>query len=724
MASTGRKVGTATTRPAERASTGDRTQAAAVPLFAALALTTVLLLAVALRIAFWWVQARSGAVQPADPEEYYRAALHILNGGYDDSGKWLRPPLYPAFLALMFRLGGTDVTFALLGQAILSGLGVLAFVALGGWLFARRDVALLSGLIAALFVPLASFGSVLFAEALFVLLIVLALALLDRVVVQQRGRIALLCGIVLGLATLTRAVALFFIPLSALLVWLLTRRQTADGRIWLPLRLAGLLLLGAVLTIGPWTVRNYVVHERLILVDTNGGISMWYGMVQGEEDKRQGEARLAAVENQADRQSLAVRMTLERIAADPALFITRMRYKIASLFTLQLRNFATGTLVTISPQDELVVLGAGENSFKMTLIADAQYVLIMLLGIVGLSFAPSWQRALPVLLWFTFGVLLSAITVAHPRLRLPLVCVLIPFCAYALIKLPAALRRPAQLLRDRRTILALVGCLIFLGLIFSWRYVTWLEGERYAVSGRWALEAGEYARAQTAFEQARAIDPHNALRIIDLADLAFAQGEIARAAGLYRQATTLEPRNLYAHAMRVQTATLLNDPPEAQAALAAIDSYGRDNNDLYLWAWRAARTPPPAQVVPGSPMALGHFEGFAPATFDLEQGRWTLGNGRLRLAGSCGMLHMQLRGPAGRAASIGIEDAGIQQRVVLSGEAQTVILPLHGIRECAPAPPLIVHVESATSVLDLERAPWAVGVAVLEIFVTNETAAN
>lgn len=691
-----------------------RLRLAEVPLVAVGAVVLVLALALGTRIAFWWVQARSGAVQPADPEEYYRAALHILNGGYHDTGKWLRPPLYPAFLALMFLIGGIDVSFALLGQAILSGLGVVVFILLGRTIFARRDVALLSGAIAALFVPLASFGSVLFAEALFVMLLVLALALLTRLVTLPDRRIAFVCGIVLGLAALTRAVALYFIPLGVgllLLVWWVRARSR-----W---TVVVALLLGAILVIGPWTLRNYVVHERFIPVDTNGGISMWYGMVQGEADKRQGEARLAVVENLADRQALATRMTFERIADDPWLFVTRMRYKIASLFTLQLRNFATGELVTISPQDDLVVVGAGENSFKLTLVADAQYVLIMLLGIMGVSFAPSWRRASPVLLWFVFGVLISAVTVAHPRLRLPLVSVLIPFCAYALVKLPVALRRPRRFVRDRRTILTLAGCVLFLGLIFSWRYVTWLGGERYAVPARLALLDHDDARAQALFERAYAVDPDNALRLIDLADLAFTRWEYERAAELYRQATYLEHRNLYAHAMRIQTAALLDDPTEARVALAAIDSYGRDNNDLYLWAWKTARTPPPSQVIPGDPLALGHYKGFAPATFDLPQGRWTLGDGRVRVRGSCGTLTLDLRGPKGRAARVWVEDWGIRQQVLLSGDWQQVTLPLAGIRECEFHPPLFVHIESETALLDLERAPWVVGVGVRSVVVTR-----
>lgn len=692
------------------------------------AVTLVLIQALLLRLAFWWLQGQSGAVPPADPEEYYRAALHIMQGGYHDTGKWLRPPLYPAFLALLFFATGTNVSLALLGQALLSSLGVLAIMVLSRWLFERFNVALLSGVIAALFIPLASFSSVLFAEALFIALIILALALLVRVLVTANRRVALLCGVLLGLATLTRATALLFIPISALLVLLTTTiaaeppsvpatRQPAHVTRRQRIVLSGLLLLGAVVIIAPWTIRNYLVHERLILVDTNGGISMWYGTVQGEDDRLAGEARLAAIDNLADRQTLAVQMTFERIAENPWLFIIRMRYKVASLFTLQLRNFATGELVTISPRDELVVVGAGENPLSLTWIADTQYVLIMLTGIIGLCFTPSWRRALPVALWVAFSVLLSAVTVAHPRLRLPIVVALIPFSAYALLQLTLVRGRLWRLLRDRRTILALAGCLVFLGLIFSMRYLNWMAGERYATPARRALANGDTTTALALFEQARLADPTNALHWISLADTTLAQSNIAGALALYEQATAQEDRNLYAHAMRIQTATLLSDAETAWDALATIDRYGRDNNDIYRWAWHTARTAPPPQVVPGNPLALGHYEGFAPATFDLPQGRWTLGQGRVRLRGSCGTLRLRLFGPIGREVEIWIADQPLRERVLMNNEPQTLELPLDGIAECAIAPPLVVHLRSRTALLDLERAPWMVGVALIEAVV-------
>lgn len=679
----------------------------------------ITLLAVALRLWLWHWQARSGAVPPGDPEEYYRAALHILQGGYHDTGKWLRPPLYPALLALLLPLAGMDVARALLLQAGLMGAGALAFYALGRQLFDAR-VGLLSALIAALFVPLAAFGSALYAEALFVTLIALALAALDRALAGGRWTWALAAGAALGLATLTRAVGLFLIPAAALwLFW--CGRAAPSGRGGAR---AAALLLGAALVIAPWTARNYAAHGRLILVDTNGGISMWYGAVRSPEEKDARDRELFAVPNLADRQSLALRWTLERAAENPAEFIGRARFKIASLYLLQTRSYAAGDVISVGPAGEPVVQNAGELPLGLTLLADAQYILIMLLGIAGVCFAPDLRRALPTLLWVAVATGLAALTIGHPRLRLPIVVAFVPFCAYALLRLWGAwrLRRGRQadgvggppLRRGWRMYAAAGGCALFILLIGSTRYVTWLAGERHALAARWAVAAGDPGRARALLEQARDTDPQNALRWIALAELMRAQGSYAEADALYGAAIEREGRSLYARGMRALLAAPLGRPETARAELAAIDDYWRAGNDLYRWAWEAAVGAPPAAVIPGAPESLGHYDGFAPATFDLPAGRWTLGDGRVRLAPTCGEVALALRGPAGRAVDIELDGGPRLTRVVLSGAEQRLRLALGGVPGCEQMDATVLRLRSDTGLLDLERAPWYVGVAVLE----------
>ncbi len=91
-------------------------------------------------------------------------------------------------------------------------------------------------------------------EPLFMMLLTLAIWCL------LRGRPGG-AGVAVGLAALTRPAALLCIPLFAL---------------YRPRR-AHVFLLGAVLTLAPWTIRNAVRFHELIVVNDAGGFNFWRG---------------------------------------------------------------------------------------------------------------------------------------------------------------------------------------------------------------------------------------------------------------------------------------------------------------------------------------------------------------------------------------------------------------------------------------------------------------
>jgi hypothetical protein len=262
----------------------------------------------------------------------------------------------------------------------------------------------------------------------------------------------------------------------------------------------------------------------------------------------------------------------------------------------------------------------------------------------------------------------------------------------------------------------LVGWLMFIALIFSTRYITWVRTWPDLQAAHAAMARSEYNAAHTSFERARSADPTNALRVLDLADLAFQRGDNSAALGLYGQALKLEDRNLYAHAMRAHIAALLGRSDIAIAEQVALAGYGRDTNELYDWAWRTFEHPLALRVVPGDPLALGQYVGFAPATPDLPVGRWTLGDARIRFAAGCGQVIVRVRGPVGRLATVAIEGSSMQQSVTLNGTVQDLRLAsaCSGEQASTERHSTIIRIHSPTALLDIEQAPWYGGVAVLE----------
>lgn len=443
---------------------------------------------------------------------------------------------------------------------------------------------------------------------------------------------------------------------------------------------------------------------------------MWYGTVQSEAEKVAGEQRLAAVSNLADRQSLALQMALDNILADPQRFLINMRFKIASLYGLQTRSYAVGDVISIDSSGTPVVQNAGEYRLEVTLIADLQYIAITLLAIAGFCLMPQPGRGVPALMWIGLATLLSAITIGHPRLRVPIVAVLLPFAAYTLVLLVTNWHQVWQRLRWRRGLAAIIGALVFLALIVSRQYLPWAASLWSVFSGRAALAQNDFAAAERWLQQAHDMHPSNPLRTMDLADLWLAQGQIDKALAFYRQAAMMEHRSLYSQAMRVLTARYLNLPLEAEAGLAAIDDYWRVGNDVFEWAWEAWQQPIVSnRIIPGDPLSLGLYAGFAPKTSDLDQGLWTLGAARIKVRGTCGNLAVRFQAPAGRIVTFSIEQLNLRQDVVATGKLQEVSLSLAGMAGCASAPPVILRITSPTSLLDIERAPWYTGAVVHEI---------
>jgi hypothetical protein len=77
---------------------------------------------------------------------------------------------------------------------------------------------------------------------------------------------AAFAGALAGAAALVRPAMLIFLPLAV--VWLAARRR-------LPLAIT--LAIAAAAVIAPWTIRNARVHQRFVLIASEGGITFWTG---------------------------------------------------------------------------------------------------------------------------------------------------------------------------------------------------------------------------------------------------------------------------------------------------------------------------------------------------------------------------------------------------------------------------------------------------------------
>jgi hypothetical protein len=259
----------------------------------AFALGMVVLLALLLRVG---VVLHYEAWLLEDRDAYLGIARSLAEGrGYSvpgsDQPTAYRPPLYPLLLAGLLCLGASPLVLGLANVV----LGTAA-VAMTGWT-ARRWLGPVPACIAALVVALEPLGlantALLMTETIATTLLaswLFALSVFtgatgtsedsDRTRSPRRNRLALATGFLAGLATLCRPILLPTVVLGwAWLVLVGPRRDVLAARVRpldrLPMTL--MFCVGLALTVGPWTVRNWVQLGTPIVTTTHGGYTLLLG---------------------------------------------------------------------------------------------------------------------------------------------------------------------------------------------------------------------------------------------------------------------------------------------------------------------------------------------------------------------------------------------------------------------------------------------------------------
>lgn len=231
----------------------------------------------------WVVFGRQSFVnESGDPYEFGAMGASLANGdGFAGFGSLIkrRAPLYPTMIGAVYWLVGERERAVWTIQAFMfAGICLFAYL-IGRRLFNER-----TGLIAAAvctFHPmLLRYVPSLHLEIQLTLLMAATLYLTIRFHERPSVRLALLTGVVGGLASLTKAVALPYLPLFAAGIVLATVRARRRGRQattpWVPLVLMGLAL---VVTISPWTIRNYQRTGHLVPVSSGTSDAFLRGFI-------------------------------------------------------------------------------------------------------------------------------------------------------------------------------------------------------------------------------------------------------------------------------------------------------------------------------------------------------------------------------------------------------------------------------------------------------------
>jgi 4-amino-4-deoxy-L-arabinose transferase-like glycosyltransferase len=185
------------------------------------------------------------------PAEFYAHGLSIPTAE--------RAPLFSILLAGLDKIGLDGGDGRLLG--VVSGGAAIVAVGLLGRRVAGDRAGLIAAGVAAVYPVLIAADGALMTESLYGALAAFAMLVAYRLVERPSLREALLLGVLVGLAALSRGEGLLLLPL---LLVPLVRRPAG-------LRSAAVVVLAFAAVLAPWTVRNWIDFDRPVLVATEGG---------------------------------------------------------------------------------------------------------------------------------------------------------------------------------------------------------------------------------------------------------------------------------------------------------------------------------------------------------------------------------------------------------------------------------------------------------------------
>lgn len=226
--------------------------------------------AVGLRLLYVLVLARE--VTAAGDSTYFHEQANLLADGHgfidpfmlEDGGGEVptagHPPLYPLVLSVVSLMGGTG-THSHRALGSLMAIVTITAIALIARRIAGDRAGLIAAAIAAVYPVMVTADGALMSEPLYGLLI--AATLLTALYLHETRdvRLAVLLGVLIGLAALTRSEALGLVPLLAWPLAFAARKRR--GALLLASTLA------CVLTIAPWTIRNTIAFDRLVPISNN-----------------------------------------------------------------------------------------------------------------------------------------------------------------------------------------------------------------------------------------------------------------------------------------------------------------------------------------------------------------------------------------------------------------------------------------------------------------------
>ena len=409
-------------------------------------------------------------IRITDAQDYDRLATSLAEtGSYVDKRgipTSLRPPLYPAVVAGLYRMFGVHNLLAVhIFQTMLSLITTVIVYWTAAEIYSLR-VAVAAAAIFCFYPTLLGFNSQILSEVLFTFF-QSSVVLLATLVIKRDSLTGLvMLGIVLGLGALTRSILWLFAPLLAAYLFLVR-----GPGLWNRFRCAAIPMTCFLLTIAPWAWRNTKLQETLTFIDVMGGRNVmmgnyeftpiersWATVTEVTGDRAWNRVLSAAnpgyrdlTQGQIDK--LAMSYGLRFALAHPGLSFQRSLVKFFNFWQLDRELIAGSVAGHFGQLSKPTIL-------TTAIVICATYVTVIFGAIFGAIAVPPadvrvrWMLVLTIV----FPCLIHSIAFAHSRYHLPLIPILSIYAA-------AAAMSWREVRRNRMFPLAAGMCMIF---VLSW----------------------------------------------------------------------------------------------------------------------------------------------------------------------------------------------------------------------------------------------------------------
>jgi 4-amino-4-deoxy-L-arabinose transferase-like glycosyltransferase len=444
----------------------------------------VLLIVLLVRLSFFvagtpWdsVKARDIYLK-ADPGGYHQLALNLLQTGryafmpdptpeqisksLSDPKLWrlpgepeaLWPPLYSLFIAGIYAITGVQIAFVLLMQILLSLLVAVALYGTCLQLFKSEQIALLAMFLFAIEPTMILLSNIMYSDFIFILFLSIFYFLFTRNVIAasrfsyRAAGWGLASGLVLGLASMTHARGVMFLPIALLVLLVALWGVSVRFRLLLAL----MLLIGYLVATGYWYWRNYRVFGEWAFSTASS-----YNLLIGASMVAPVQTREASIEwvfrqartrmeqrgnpfqmNPFERAQIWRETALELIRAHPTEYLRAHGKRMLTV------AFVPGTseweaILARTGQVEQFKLKEGRvprmSALRWAIFAWGVLLTLLLYG-AGIAGLLRWGRTLRPIAFFValafIALLLTSISNTHPRMRAPALLLLLPYSAAGL----------------------------------------------------------------------------------------------------------------------------------------------------------------------------------------------------------------------------------------------------------------------------------------------------